>query len=74
MATLMSNNRRKKADPMRTDSGKPRLGPLNVLQLTELLRVSRPKNRAKIQRRIETLITKYGHKPLEVKVDAQKTV
>ena len=37
-------------DPMKHHSGKPRLGPLNVAQLTKLLETARPKNRAKIQR------------------------
>jgi hypothetical protein len=54
-----------KADPMRTHSGKVRLGPLNVSQLTKMLESAQPKNRAKIQRRIDTLVNKYGHKPLE---------
>jgi hypothetical protein len=61
-----------KADPMRTTSGKVRLGPLNVPQLTKMLESAQPKNRAKIQRRIDTLVTKYGHRPLEV--DTQETV
>jgi hypothetical protein len=55
-----------KADPMRTHSGKVRLGPLNVRQLTEMLKSAQPKNRVKIQRRIDTLVNKHGYKPLEV--------
>jgi len=61
-----------KADPMRTHSGKVRLGPLNVRQLTEMLKSAKPKNRDTIQRRIDILVTKYGHRPLEV--DTQETV
>ena len=62
-----------KSDPMRTKSGKTRLGPLNVSQLSKLLEAAQPKNRAKIQRRIETLITKYGHKHLVAEVDTVVT-
>jgi hypothetical protein len=61
-----------KADPMRTHSGKVRLGPLNVRQLTEMLKSAKPKNRDTIQRRIDALVNKYGHRPLEV--DTQETV
>jgi len=61
-----------KADPMRTHSGKVRLGPLNVRQLTDMLKSAQPKNRVKIQNRIDALINKHGHKPLEV--DNQETV
>jgi hypothetical protein len=62
-----------KSDPMRTKSGKTRLGPLNVPQLTKMLEAAQPKNRAKIQRRIDTLVTKYGHKPVVAEVDAEAT-
>jgi len=37
-------------DPMKHHSGRPRLGPLNVAQLTKLLETARPRHRAKIQR------------------------
>ena len=37
-------------DPMKHHSGKPRLGPLNVAQLTKMLESSRQKNKPKIQR------------------------
>ena len=40
-------------DPMKHHSGRPRLGPLNVAQLTKMLETARPKNRAKIQRAID---------------------
>lgn len=60
-----------KADPMRTKSGKTRLGPLNVPQLSKMLAAAQPKNRAKIQRRIDILVTKYGHKPVVAEVDTE---
>ena len=59
-----------KADPMRTHSGKVRLGPLNVRQLTEMLKSARPKNRSKIQNRITTLINKHGHTSLAVDAES----
>lgn len=42
-----------KRDPMKTKTGKTRLGPLNVEQLSKLLETCRPKHRAKIQRAID---------------------
>ena len=45
---------RRKANPMTTKNGKPRLGPLNMKQLTELLdKTSAKKVKAKIQRYIQ---------------------
>jgi hypothetical protein len=44
-----------------------------VPQLTKMLEAAQPKNRAKIQRRIDTLVTKYGHKPVVAEVDAEAT-
>ncbi len=44
-----------KRDPMKTKSGKPRLGPLNLAQLNKLMETARPKERAKIQNRIRAL-------------------
>ena len=46
----MSNTFRTSNDPMKHKTGKPRLGPLNVAQLTKLLETARPRHRAKIQR------------------------
>jgi len=44
---------RRKANPMMTKNGKPRLGPLNLKQLTELSeKTSVKKVKAKIQRYI----------------------
>ena len=40
-------------DPMKHHSGKPRLGPLNVAQLTKMLESAKPKHRAKIQRALD---------------------
>jgi len=40
-------------DPMKHKTGKPRLGPLTVEQLTRLLESARPKHRAKIQRALD---------------------
>ena len=54
MATKGSNQRNRKADPMRTKNGKERLGPLNVAQLTALKeRTSQKKIIAKIQKQID---------------------
>jgi hypothetical protein len=40
-------------DPMKHKTGKPRLGPLNLKQLNELLeKSSKPKDKAKIRNRI----------------------
>jgi hypothetical protein len=50
------------ADPMKTKTGKQRLGPLNLKQLHEMLeKESRAKNKGKIQNRIREL-EKRGHK------------
>jgi hypothetical protein len=54
MATKGSNQKSRKADPMRTKNGKERLGPLNVAQLTALKeRTSQKKTIAKIQKEID---------------------
>ena len=46
----------KKANPMQTRTGKPRLGPLNLTQLNTLLeKSSKPKHKAKIRNRIAVL-------------------
>lgn len=46
----------KHADPMKTRTGKTRLGPLNLKQLQELLeKETRAKNKGKIQTRIRKL-------------------
>lgn len=44
------------ADPMKTRTGKTRLGPLNLSQLTDLLEKStRAKDKGKIQNRVNEL-------------------
>jgi hypothetical protein len=46
----------KTANPMLTKNGKQRLGPLNLKQLTDMLeKSSRPKDKAKIQKRVKLL-------------------
>jgi len=46
----------KHRDPMKTRTGKTRLGPLNLRQLTEMLaKETRAKNKGKIQNRIRAL-------------------
>jgi hypothetical protein len=53
MATKGTNQKSRKADPMKTKTGKERLGPLNVAQLTALKeRTSKKKTVAKIQKEI----------------------
>jgi hypothetical protein len=49
----MSNTFRTSNDPMKHKTGKPRLGPLNVAQLTKLLETARKKHKAKIQRALD---------------------
>lgn len=58
----MSAKNHKHADPMKTRTGKTRLGPLNIKQLHDLLaKESKPKNKGKIQSRIRAL-EKMGFK------------
>ena len=48
-----------KGDPMKTRTGKTRLGPLNLTQLKDMLeKSSRPKDKAKILNRIKILETR----------------
>jgi len=48
------NQRNRKNDPMLTKTGKPRLGPLNSIQLNKLLEAStKPKEKSKILRAIQ---------------------
>ena len=59
MATKGSNQKNQIQDPMKTKTGKPRLGPLNLTQLKEMLeKSSRPKDKAKIQKRVKLLEAK----------------
>jgi hypothetical protein len=52
-----------KANPMQTRNGRPRLGPLNITQLTKILENSstRKKTKAKIQNRIRALKSRPGY-------------
>jgi len=44
---------KRKANPMMTKNGKPRLGPLNVTQLTAMLdKAQRKKDKAKLSREL----------------------
>lgn len=46
----MAVSKSKKKNPMLTKTGKPRLGPLNIAQLTKMLEeTSKPKIKAKIR-------------------------
>lgn len=55
MASNKSGQKSRKADPMRTKNGNPRLGPLNVSQLEKLLASARKRHVMKITRRINQL-------------------
>lgn len=58
---MMSMNKVKQADPTKTRTGKQRLGPLTVTQLQALLvKEPRPKNKCKIQNRIDILTRSPG--------------
>ena len=53
----MAGQKNRTADPNKTKTGRPRLGPLNYTQLESMLgRVSRPKEKSKIQRRMQILV------------------
>ena len=58
MATKGSNQKTRKANPMTTKTGKPRLGLLNIEQLTKLLDGARNKHKPKIQKRIALLTSR----------------
>ena len=62
MATKGSNQKSRRADPMRTKNGHERLGPLNIEQLEKLMAGARKKNVAKIQRRIAVLKSRPNYK------------
>jgi GTP cyclohydrolase FolE2 len=47
-------------DPLKTKTGKTRLGPLSLQQLDDMLPKARSKDRSKIQNRINYLINKKG--------------
>lgn len=59
MATKGGNQKTRKADPMRTKTGKERLGPLNVTQLNALKeRTTHKKVIAKIQKEIDRKLSR----------------
>jgi hypothetical protein len=61
MATKGGNQKTRKADPMRTKTGKERLGPLNVAQLESLKeRTSKKKIVAKIHKEIQRKLNQKG--------------
>ena len=70
----MSTNNVKYADPLKTRTGKTRLGPLNIKQLHEMLaKESKPKNKGKIQNRIralEKMGSKLPQEPLTAATEA----
>jgi hypothetical protein len=56
MATKGGNQKNQISDPMKTKTGKTRLGPLSLAQLEEMLeKSSRPKEKGKIVNRITQL-------------------
>lgn len=71
MAGTKSNQKTRKADPMRTKNGNPRLGPLNVSQLEKLLTGARKRHVMKIARRIAELKSRPGYKILKATDTAQ---
>lgn len=69
MATKGSNQKNRRADPMRTKNGKERLGPLNIEQLEKLLTTARKKTVPKIARRIAVLKSRPTYRaPVVVEV------
>lgn len=67
----MSTNNVKHADPLKTKTGKTRLGPLTVAKLSEMLKTARKKDRTKLQNRINYLVNKKGFKAPEVEAAEQ---
>jgi hypothetical protein len=61
MASNKSGQKSRKADPMRTKNGNPRLGPLNVPQLEKMLESARKRHVMKITRRITELKSRPGY-------------
>ena len=62
MAGSKTNQKTRKADPMRTKNGNPRLGPLNVDQLEKMLSSARKRHVMKITRRIAELKSRPGYR------------
>ena len=62
MASNKTGQKSRKADPMRTKNGHPRLGPLNVTQLEKMLTSARKRHIMKITRRIAELKSRPGYR------------
>jgi hypothetical protein len=58
--------KKKVADPMRTRTGKVRLGPLNLAQLEEMLAKAQKKEKNRIQNRINELKSRQKSVPVSV--------
>jgi hypothetical protein len=72
MASNKSGQKSRKADPMRTKNGNPRLGPLNVSQLEKLLSGARKRHVMKITRRIAELKDRSSYRaPVVVEAVAE---
>jgi hypothetical protein len=72
MASNKSGQKSRKADPMRTKNGNPRLGPLNVSQLEKLLSGARKRHVMKITRRIAELKDRSSYRaPVAVEAVAE---
>jgi hypothetical protein len=72
MASNKSGQKSRKADPMRTKNGHPRLGPLNIPQLEKLLASARKRHVMKITRRITELKGRSGYRaPVVAEVVAE---
>ena len=71
MATKGSNQKTRKADPMRTKNGNPRLGPLNVAQLEKMLESARKRHVMKITRRIAELKSRPSYRAPAVEAVAE---
>jgi hypothetical protein len=73
MATKGGNQKNRVADPSKTKTGRIRLGPLNFVQLESMRdKSSKPKEKAKIQRRMN-LLAKRGQVPKPVAVVQEAT-
>jgi hypothetical protein len=60
------------ADPMKTKTGKTRLGPLNIRQLYDLLnKETRAKNKGKIQSRIREMEKRGQRLPQETVAETE---
>ena len=62
MASNKTGQKTRKANPMMTKNGSPRLGPLNVPQLEKMLESVRKRHVMKITRRIAELKSRPGYR------------